>query len=523
MSEPLKKTEEAEDKGAKQISEMSPEDLEKNKLRFLFRQGMISEDPDAGQQEQKPPKKDDEKPAPAAPAETEGKVDDKEGKEKKDDKEEKTAKTEEGKETPAKPRARRQESRSEITSEVIREAVQAGATAAIEATKATTAQETPASDVDLTPKDKKTIEVIRFMEENNRAPKGSAEKTIQFWGKENDYIAQWQEKNPDKEYDENDSEHSQFYSKNEPAIDPDDFDQAKEDRIIALAESKAEAKFKAARDPEIEKISFERQLEKLEPEIEKRANAATVALIEKASPDLAKVLGEDGKRSMAKDTFEKLAEEDPGAAEILQDESERLQLLLTEYELLAAFPTRYKPDVGHVMTLSSGVDVLPHRQLIKIINTFEADLAALPKEETERGGKAFLPQPELIERERRIHDDKSLSDDRRKAAIRDLHGRYWSLTNDDIRSALVAEHVESAEKRIAKMTTIFDRKSSKGKPASGKTTQSDSAPPHKTAQELPSRGAPPSVSSSSDKVNNSGSGKNGGATRDEVIEQKMGW
>jgi hypothetical protein len=67
-------------------------------------------------------------------------------------------------------------------------------------------------------------------------------KIHDFKAKEQEYRQKWEEENPGSEFDRNDSEHRDFFRKNEPVVLPDDFEEAKEQVIVEQATARAEEK-----------------------------------------------------------------------------------------------------------------------------------------------------------------------------------------------------------------------------------------------------------------------------------------
>lgn len=488
------------DEGAKIIADMSPEELELNKNRFLFKQGFITEDPDT-KKEATPPK---ETPAPAAanPKEEAAKEEAKPDAEKPAEEKPKAA-----------PKTRAQKPRVGLTTDEVQSAVQAGALAAIEATRPAPVQERPAAEeVQLSDKDRHTIEALRMMETENPKFKGVADQTVAFWKKESKYIEDWEASNPGKKFDDQSDDHQEFYERHQPDVDADALDRAKLKVATQPMVKVAEEATKVANEAKetTRRIQFERNFDKAVPEMEQAIESGLLEVVEKSNPELAKLMGDKGKRRWSEESMKKIEEEDPVAFDLIQSEAEKARQLLADFECLTRFPGDIPFDPSRAVELSDGTDYYPHRELVKLISDLESDLAALPREDTERNGKQFIPQPKLVEREARIHAAANMTADQKKAAIRELRGNFWTLSQDEIRAGIVAETAGKVTARMEKTQALFNRKASKSKPAEGKPTPE---PKKEIEHEKPApapRMAAPSVTASSDKLNNNGAGSGSG-------------
>lgn len=491
------------------IEQMTPEQLELNRKRFLFRQGMLEEDPDAGANVEAEKKVEPKEEAKTPP-------DDKKEEPKEDKKEEKV-------EAKSKPSLRAKPANvvpmtPETVSAAAEAGARAGAQAVIESNRAESKNVDP--ELELDSEDNETLDAIRHLEASKALAAGTADRTIEFWKKEAAYMDAWNKANPGKEFNPNDEENQAWYSKHEPVVNEKALAKAKRDLLqmetARIAKEEARKEFQ----PEIEKMKFERNLEKRLPEIDQAADQAVIDLVIAASPELGKLLEKNGKKVLDSETQEKIEAEDSVAYQIISEESEELRVLSTQLDLLTSFPQHYQFNPNMKVQLDSGRKIYPHRELVEYIATLETNIAKLPKDESERDGKAFIPQPAMIDRETAIQNSKTMSPEQKKAAFRDLHARTWTVTPDDIRRGLIADIGEKAASRIAKSNAAHEKRIAGKKKAEGETTPKGEEGKSGEAQSKPLRKTPPSVTDASDKTDIQLGGKNNLRTQSQIIDEK---
>jgi len=130
------------------------------------------------------------------------------------------------------------------------------------------------------------------------------QRTREFYGKgglEDSYKAQWKRDHPGRQFDEDSDEHASFYEENEPFIDEDDLDAAKEHRL--------EQKFKAIAEKQAAPVRQEfqtKQAKEAAAPISRRYTDQLIrSVVTAVNPELGKV-GDD-----------KWVEQDPLAIKLL--------------------------------------------------------------------------------------------------------------------------------------------------------------------------------------------------------------
>lgn len=502
-----------ESPGNKLISEMSPEDLEVNRKRFLFRQGFIDEDPD-GKSEPEPKE---------APKDTTPPKDTK-----------KDSSTEPGKEKKAatnKPKSVAPVVAPGLTREDVSAAVEAGARAAIESTRPSKPEKTVEKEpeIELSEEDKRTLEALKLIESDNPGSKGLVQRTIEFWKKEPDYIREWERKHPGEEFDKDDPQHSDFYDTNEPVVNEEEFAAAKIRLVVEPVERKAKEAVKAAEEvrKKSDQIELDRKIEKTLPDIANRVDKSLIAVIDESAPELAKLLGEGDNKTADESGLKKIEEEDPVAFDIIQSEAERVRILCSEFELLTSFPGAYQFNPSAHVALSDDSTMSPHSELVKLINDTEQDIKAMPRAETDRehNGKVmrFMPQKEMRDQESEIAADQRLTEAQKQAKIRDLRQSTWTLSVDDIRKAIISESAWKIKSRIEKAQKLFDLRASKKGQSAGKSTPDAKPKKEQSASGSQRHTSAPAIAASSDKLNNaSGSTMSAASIGDMALSKTFG-
>lgn len=352
-------------------------------------------------------------------------------------------------------------------------------------------------------------ELERTMPEQYR---NAVKEQTDFWKLREKYIQDWEKVHPEEDFDPKSEEHARFYNKHEPDIDPDDLEVARRTLVINEAEERA---FKrTSSNQSLEKT--EREMKEASPRIKQEAQTNMFKMVEIAAPDVFEALKTDAKA--AQDTYEL-------ELDVLNKYGEVVQEVVYEMQYLLEFGDHYQPDVAKRTKLPSGLVIYPHAELLDFAKELQADIAAMPADQTERDGKKFMPSGEFYERLKTIHE-ADMEPNRKAAAERDLKAKYWIIDREGIRKSFVKHQAEMAEKEITKLRRLADKRSGKTPKSEELKDDSKKGEDAQTTDEPGSKGrkpTPPASLSAFDKSNPSDIGSAKGAESSKLFRQKMGW
>jgi hypothetical protein len=147
----------------------------------------------------------------------------------------------------------------------------------------------------------KELPIYRKLAEMEPRKYGNVVKELsEFSAKEKQYRKDWESQNPGATFDPEAADHNDFFERNFPSVDSEDFDAAKEsiieERAAAKAEERIAKKMEEKYGPDIERIQQERAAQAMRPALETTLKAAVVdilgAIDEKYAPlaeDVAKL------------------------------------------------------------------------------------------------------------------------------------------------------------------------------------------------------------------------------------------
>lgn len=343
----------------------------------------------------------------------------------------------------------------------------------------------PAVTPTLTNRELKMIEVFKEMAELDPEYKDLDKRFIAQKKREEDYIAKWEQENPGQRFDDQDTEHDEFYKKT--AVDYDNADFA-----IAV-DSLAVKKSQELSERLIEKKLRERDLQN-RAQTERQAihgvvNEAIHDLIERAVPEFKDIITVNGKRVLDKDTDAKMDELDPVARTILQEECEQMSAVVRELEEATRLGEAYKADPAKTIRLTNkGVRFAPFAEMLDAVNNLETEMLKLPPEQTARDGKRLISVQDFADYQRKIANDPK----RQAQFSRD----YYCLGADDFRAGIVAQAVATAKSRIERHKMLATKKQG---PAPQVGQKPNEPPPPPPAPPLRRNGS--TVIPSSDTVN----------------------
>ena len=341
----------------------------------------------------------------------------------------------------------------------------------------------PAKPV-LSKSDEKMVARLKKLEEINPTYAGASDNYLSFKDKEKQYQAAWEKQNPDSEFEPEDSEHSRWYEKNEPSVDSDDFEEAKEALVRDQAEKAVEERIRKEFEPLKRKQAEESAVAKAAPKIEKSLQTIGRNAAAAIDPEFGKL----------KD-LSKIGEDNPIAAEILTDAANRWMPIAQAASLLYS---------GHPVDDNNPV----FQEVGKLVGSLEEQVSQLDDDAQVRNGKQFATISQYS-----------------KMSPRE-QARHWYIGEDELvefvdkRMAYEAKtrysaEVERIEKNASRMGYV--RNSGQSKPATSTQKQEDEGRQQQTPQSsvrVGGAGAPPPAPSTNNASAPTAKGR---------LAQKLGW
>ena len=374
------------------------------------------------------------------------------------------------------------------TAEIIAKTAKETATAVADALKpaapapAPTTQTQSDSRLELIPEDEEDLKVIKFLEATDPKWRGKAEQFTSYLKKYYDYQDKWAEGHPGETFNPDDAEHEHWMAGNDPGIDARELDRG---RIEMIAEERSEQKLAPIRE-EIRTNRNRKLLEESTPKVVKVLENRLVDFVEKASPELAELLGPKGKRAITPEAETKMEDADPIAKEILMRTAEYVAPLIAELERSAVV------DENNMSVSPLNPSANPaHRIIDGYRRTAERDMAeAGPEAQVFPDGKRFVTVEDLQRRERACRTQSE-----REA----LHRNFRSFTVDEIQDIIVDDASKRARELIENTDKIAKKKYGRG---TAGTQSKPSTEPATTSAPRPGSNKPnsPSVSSQNNTV-----------------------
>lgn len=465
--------------------ELTKEQIELNRKRFLFNNNLSTEDPDLADPElaksltdaitahaagaaEEAPKDDKEKPA-EEPAKEEPPKEEV-------PKEDEAPKEEPAKEEEEEPAKEPETVSTALTAEL--DPVDIAERAAARALEMSRAKETPPAAVPPVVTDfestlprshRNDLAAVRHLEATNPTMAGTSAKVLDFFKREDAYIKQWEVAHPGESFDADAQEHEAFYDRR-PKIDPETLETALEEIKEKQIEERVEKRIAAKREPELRQEQFKREVEQVQPIAFGRSNGAVIEMVKAASPELFKALDVDGKPIISEETIKRMEEADPVAFEVANENAEKLRIMVSELHKMVNVDGYQAKPALEVQLRSTEESFFPHAELEKFAGNLERELAALPQAQTAKDGKRFITQGELNQRHAAIVKS-NMPELQKQAAVRDLTNRFWALDDKRIERALITKFADQTKKRIEKFTANLDRK-----PASAEAIAAGAAP-----------------------------------------------
>lgn len=348
----------------------------------------------------------------------------------------------------------------------------------------------------LSPEDEEAYAIILKMEELRTAAAGTAEAFKKFALARYAYQDKWEQANPGRTFDANDSEHEEFY-KAQPQIDDDKYEEAK---IALRVDRTVEERVNKALAPIREQAVMNESKVLLANAVQDRI----VEMLKAVSPEVTAIAVVNGRLDLSADNVAKITDADPIAASVLEPMLlNELRPLIVEIEKTTIPGLNYRLDPTRNQV---------HAAIADYVGKLEQKLA---KSKETRGGKKFISIANYNERMAAIEAVKSPA--AKKAKAEALDREFFYVGPDDIETFIVESLSERAKAQIHQMDAIAAKKYKKnGSPPAPKQDAQPTVatPPQPPTPSVPAR--PPSMGSQTDAVdakpNNQTAAKNWGET-----------
>lgn len=340
--------------------------------------------------------------------------------------------------------------------------------------------------LELTDEDQNDLRGIRYLESTGKVTKGKADELLAFIKKNYAYQDKWSESNPDKQFNADDEEHSEWYAANTPTGLPEK-KTIERAAMQSISDETAEAKWEKKFQPLIDEQKAEKAWQAAAPEASKRFDARLVDMVDRVDPELGKLLKKDGKPNLGHEALNALDEADPFASEeINRVLGSGVADVLVELEKLAVPECRklFNPEKNPT-----------HRRIAEMIANAESDMAAAPREIQVSGGKQWISSAEY---QRRLDAGESRLE---------LERTTWVITVDDLADIEIDAAAKRIKPVIERANELAKKKYGKngGAAPAGAAPRANGhpspqpAPNHPNPPPVPSaRRNPPSISSSGD-------------------------
>jgi len=341
---------------------------------------------------------------------------------------------------------------------------QLAANTAIEVTKrkAQAEPEPETEDIQLAEEFAANRQYYEWMQRENPRKYGKLIKQIADWGpKEMEYSEQWERDNPGRKYDPDSEEHDEFYSQNQPKIDPEDLQHAKVQVAQvqeSLKEDKLRKKILEEISPELNEIRKQKIAHEAAPKLQAAAQSAIDSILEGINPDYVQ-------HSRDKAKLDEIAEADPIAADVGRELAGQFVPLATEIVAFHRGIPFDKNNPAHVAMYYRTIDL-------------ENRVANLPPEKQIHEGRRFTTQEQY-----------SQMTPQQKA-------QHWIIGEDDLLFDLASEAKRTAAALYKRESDKMARWTKKNPPANatnGKHAKVEETPKPTARSSAPSVVPSPAV------------------------------
>lgn len=360
----------------------------------------------------------------------------------------------------------------------------------------------------------KDLRVAKFMAETDPRHKGLPGQLTDFYKAEAAYMADWEKNNPGKQFKADDEDHEAFYERNEPKIDPDELEEAKEAMVRKQVKEEvvSEVREQVVKElkPKVDAVEFKEKERAEAPKIVEQADAGMVQMLSQIEdPDVKAALVVDGKVVLTEESSKKLDEINTDKREIVDEEASLVNFLLKELHSINRLGDQYNPDP----------------RAFRVLSEFALGVEEQFKGKEAKDGRTIITQSDLNDRVGKIIK-ADIKPEQKKAAIRDLDQKFTVLPTEIVAEELVKTAAKRTNHRLTQLNKLIEKYSG-AKLKNGDETHTDpteNPPAEETTEETEeARHKPPATTSATDKV---GSGKGGGMkpplTEEQIIKANWG-
>ena len=281
--------------------------------------------------------------------------------------------------------------------------------------------------------DQVTYDVFRQMEKSNPDKyKGAKERFVDFVESSKTYQRQWLSDNPGEEFDPESSDHTDFYSQNEPKYSRADFKKAEKRVEMADVIGEVEKKYQDRIDDLEHKISRKSEAE---PKARESAQEAVKEMVKAVNPEMEKLIDEKG--------LEEAEKTDPLTFDKISQAADTLSAMVYELEQNQSESGLFAPN-GKNQT---------HGVVSEFVKGREAYVKSLPQSSQTWNGRAFASNAE--------YSRMSKAD----------RGRHWTIDANLAKAELIKEISSSVNSEIEQSRKMLERY---GVPSATKKTQAKS-------------------------------------------------
>jgi hypothetical protein len=272
--------------------------------------------------------------------------------------------------------------------------------------------------------------------------KGAKDRFIDFVESSKTYQRQWLSDNPGEEFDPESSEHTDFYSQNEPKYSRADFKKAEKRVEMADVIGEVEKKYQDRIDDLEHKISRKTEAE---PKARESANEAIKEMVKAVSPDMEKIIDEKG--------LEEAEKSDPLTYDKISNAADTLSAMVYELEQNQNESGLFAPNSKNQT----------HGVVSEFVKGREAYVKSLPLSNQAWNGRAFATNAEF----RRMSKAE--------------RGRHWTIDARLAKAELIKEISTSVNSEIEQSRKMLERygaqpATKKSQKKSGSTSRTSNKP-----------------------------------------------
>lgn len=353
--------------------------------------------------------------------------------------------------------------------------------------------------------DQEVLKALDHLAKTDPKQKTVRKKIFEFRREEAAYVDKWERDHPGQRFNENDSQHDDFYA-NVPTFDESAVARAKkelaQEEVDKLVEQRVRKVKSEEIDPVVRKMKFDEALKRETPAITHEVNRAVARLCAGSSEDYEKLMkNEDGTLRFDEETVAKMAEVNPELKEAIEEEAQLLGPVVEEVEKLSRLNGFYELDTKKKVRLQNGQSIKPHEMIVETLEEIEGEISEMPAEKQLWNGRSFITTREYF----KLHAEASkLPPEKAAAEHQKIDARYWCATPADVVEKLLSRSTAKVKRQMERAEKLLARKSS----TTAKTAEQTAAEEEAKKAAAQPRHRAPSTKSPSDTSDNTLTGKN---------------